>query len=57
MLYAALAFFIAGLTALSLGFLGLIRGAAGFVNVTFMFGLILLAIGGMTNYWRRHLHH
>jgi uncharacterized membrane protein YtjA (UPF0391 family) len=57
MLYAALAFFVVALTSLVLGFLGIIRGAAPFVSMTLLAGLVLLAAGSVTNYWRRQLHH
>jgi uncharacterized membrane protein YtjA (UPF0391 family) len=57
MLYAALAFFVVALTTLVLGFLGIVRGAAPFVSMTLLASLFLLAVGSVTNYWRRQLHH
>jgi uncharacterized membrane protein YtjA (UPF0391 family) len=57
MLYAALAFFVVSLITLTLGFLGVIRGAAGIANMTFLVSLMLLAVGGLTAFWRRQLHH
>jgi uncharacterized membrane protein YtjA (UPF0391 family) len=57
MLYAALVFFVVSVTALVLGFLGVIRGAAGIANVTLLASLLLVAISGLTTLWRRQLHH
>ncbi len=57
MLYAALAFFVVSLVLLVLGFTGVIRGAAGIANLTFMASLLLLAVSGLTAVWRRQLHH
>jgi uncharacterized membrane protein YtjA (UPF0391 family) len=57
MLYAALAFFVVSLVLLVLGFTGVIRGAAGLANLTFMASLLLVAVSGLTAVWRRQLHH
>jgi uncharacterized membrane protein YtjA (UPF0391 family) len=57
MLYAALAFFVVSLVLLVLGFTGVIRGAAGLANLTFMASLLLLAVSGVTAILRRQLHH
>ena len=57
MLYAALAFFIVSLATLALGFLGFVRGAAGFVTVSLLAALILLAVGSVTDRWHRQIRH
>ena len=57
MLYAALSFFVVSLILLALGFFGVIRGAAGIANITFLASLLLVAASAVTAFWRQRLHH